>query len=133
MRLDNVHLCAYMSFMTTLQTTAATARQAADALEEILDSKFFKALSEPVRVALLRYLVSNAPADIAAIARAFPQDRSVISRHLQVMHAAGILRCEKMGRHVFYQIDGEAVLQRLEGLVQIMRQCLPACCPPAKT
>jgi len=118
--------------MTTLPTIAATPRQAAEALGEILDSKFFKALSEPVRVALLRYLVSNAPADIAAIAQAFPQDRSVISRHLQVMHAAGILRCEKMGRHVFYQIDGEAVLERLKGLVQVMQLCLPTCCPPAK-
>ena len=118
--------------MLNLTTIAATPRQAADAFAEMLDSKFFKALSEPTRIQLMRYLIANAPADIAAIAEAFPQDRSVISRHLQIMHTAGILRCEKAGRHVYYQIDGEAVLLRLEGLVAAIRPCLPVCCPPAQ-
>jgi len=94
-----------------------------------LDSKFFKALSEPVRVQILKYLILNGRSDIAAIARLFPQDRSVISRHLQVMSDAGILRSQKITRHMFYEIDGAFVLGTLEGIVEKTRKCLPECCP----
>jgi len=94
-----------------------------------LDSKFFKALSEPVRVQILKYLILNGPSDIAAIAQDFPQDRSVISRHLQVMSDAGILKSQKITRHMFYEIDGAFVLGTLEGIVEKTKKCLPACCP----
>ncbi|MBU0987403.1 MAG: winged helix-turn-helix domain-containing protein [Proteobacteria bacterium] len=111
--------------------TDDTAKQQ-DITEELvaaLDSKFFKALSEPVRVQILKYLIHNGRSDIAAIAQDFPQDRSVISRHLQVMSDAGILKSQKITRHMFYEIDGAFVLGTLESIVQKIKNCLPACCP----
>jgi DNA-binding transcriptional ArsR family regulator len=95
-----------------------------------LDSKFFKSLSEPVRQELLKYLLLNGRTDIGTISQHLPQDRSVISRHLQLMQEAGILICEKEGRFVYYSINGQEFLAKLESLVDQIRACIPICCPP---
>ncbi len=99
-----------------------------DALVRSLDAKFFKAMSEPVRMEILKFLLVNGRSDIAAIAEALPQDRSVISRHLKFMSEAGILKCEKITRHVYYEIDGTSFLDKLETIVARIKQCMPACC-----
>ena len=102
---------------------------ATDELIDLIDSRFFKALSEPVRVQLLKYLILSGKSDIASIAAAFSQDRSVISRHLQAMQNVGLLRSAKVSRHVFYEIDGRTVLEKFERIATQIRQCLPDCCP----
>jgi DNA-binding transcriptional ArsR family regulator len=102
---------------------------ATDELVDLIDSRFFKALGEPVRVQLLKYLILSGKSDIASIAAAFSQDRSVISRHLQAMQNAGLLRSAKVSRHVFYEIDGRTVLEKFERIAAQIKQCLPHCCP----
>ena len=100
-------------------------------LAKNLDSKFFKSLSEPVRQELLKYLLLNGRSDVGTIAQHLPQDRSVISRHLQFMHKTGILNCEKDGRFVYYSINGKDFLAKLESLVDQVSACIPVCCPPS--
>ena len=87
--------------------------QIAEELVEAVDSKFFKTLSEPVRVQILKYLMLNGRADIQTIAENMPQDRSVISRHLNLMQEAGILTGEKENRHVFYDVNGQPFIEKL--------------------
>lgn len=96
-------------------------------LSDVLDSRFLKALSEPVRIKILKFILLNGRADIATIAQDMPQDRSVISRHLNLMREVGILICEKENRHIFYEIDGKAFLGKLERITELVRQCLPLC------
>ncbi len=93
------------------------------------DSKFFKTLSEPVRMEILKYLMLNGRSDIGTIAENMPQDRSVISRHLNLMHAAGILNCEKETRHMYYEINGNAFIDKLENITKQIRRCMAKCCP----
>lgn len=97
----------------------------ADALEDPL----LKALSDPTRCLLLRTLAELGPSDIGTIAAAHPQDRSVISRHLRVLHEAGIVRSSKDGRHVIYALDGPALVARLESLLAMARALVSRCCP----
>ena len=87
----------------------------------VFDTGFFKALCEPARIAVLRELILLGRADIAAIAARLPQDRSVIARHLQQLAAAQIVKAEREGRHVFYEIDAGAVAERVEGILAITR------------
>lgn len=104
--------------------------RAAKELREILDGRFFGALCEPVRVGMVEFLTVNGRSDIATIAAAFPQDRSVVSRHLSLLHAAGVVRREKLGRRVFFEVDGPAVVARLEEILARFRRIVPLCCPP---
>jgi DNA-binding transcriptional ArsR family regulator len=99
-------------------------------LIDMIDSKFFKALSEPVRVLILKYLLLNGRSDITAIANELPQDRSVISRHLQLMQDVGILNCEKITRHKYYEINGLLFFNKLENILIKIKECIPECCPP---
>ena len=95
-----------------------------------LESEFFRALADPTRLSIVMRLAAHNGQDVDAIAATFPQDRSVISRHLGLLHDAGILQREQEGRHVFYRLDGRYVLERLEQLVSAMRAAMDACCPP---
>ena len=109
--------------------TEQAKKQIAEELVEILDSVFFKTLSEPVRVQILKFLVLNGRSDIGTIAEQMPQDRSVISRHLNLMQTVGILTCEKETRHIYYEINARAFLEKVEGIADKIRECMLACCP----
>ena len=98
-------------------------------LVERFDVRFFKTLSEPVRMDILRYLMLNGRSDIGTIADHMPQDRSVVSRHLNLMQEAGILKCEKETRYVFYEIHAQAFVDKLESITRQVRRCVEVCCP----
>jgi DNA-binding transcriptional ArsR family regulator len=98
-------------------------------LAEAFEDPLLKALSDPTRCMLLRTLAQLGPSDIATIAEAYPQDRSVISRHLRVLHEAGIVKSTKEGRHVFYALDGPALVARLEALLSMAKALVSGCCP----
>jgi ArsR family transcriptional regulator, zinc-responsive transcriptional repressor len=100
----------------------ASREEAAKQCVAVFDTVFFKALCEPARIAVLRELILLGRADIAAVSDRLPQDRSVIARHLQHLAAAKIVLSEKVGRHVFYEIDARGVAVRLEGILEITRQ-----------
>lgn len=94
-----------------------------------IDSDFVKALAEPVRIEILKFLILAGPSDVNSLADKMPQDRSVISRHLLIMKSAGILSMRKEGRHVIYSVDGDSALQKSEKIVDTIKQCLKmGCC-----
>lgn len=106
--------------------------EAANACLEVLETDFFRALCEPVRVEIFRQLVLKGRCDVGTIAQAMPQDRSVIARHLQLMERAGLLCAQAEGRHTFYEIDGPAILSRFEQMSALFQMLVPLCCPKSK-
>ena len=119
----HAHILFRMNSSTTLRT------QAIEAAIDSLDSAFFKALCEPPRVAVLKRVMQLGRADVTEIAAELPQERSVVSRHLQVLLEAGIVRSAKLGRQVFYEVDGPAIIKRLEDILQHTKAIAPFCCP----
>lgn len=112
----------------TVKKGAKKTSKAVEKLVDALNSKLFKALSEPVRAEILKYLLINGRSDIGTIAENLPQDRSVISRHLNLMSEAGILKSEKEARHVFYEINGTTFLSEFEGIFENIKKCMSECC-----
>jgi DNA-binding transcriptional ArsR family regulator len=125
--LTYAYMCIYTYNMAAEKGTKNVSKTV-EKLIEALNSKLFKALSEPVRAELLKYLLINGRSDIGTIAENLPQDRSVISRHLSLMSEAGILRSEKEARHVYYEINGSAFLNEFEGIVENIKKCMCECC-----
>jgi len=103
---------------------------AAQELAAILDSQLFRALCEPVRVEMVKFLTANGRADVQTIAAQVPQDRSVVSRHLAMLHQAGVVRREKVGRQVFFELEGVSVIARMEQMLHRFRSVVALCCPP---
>jgi len=94
-----------------------------------LSTEFVKAFSEPARVEILKHLIVFGPSDVKTLADKMPQDRSVISRHLSVLHRAGFLDYRKDGRHAVYSVNGKETLRMSEQLTETIRKCLVlGCC-----
>ena len=120
-------MCAYYLSMKILLDK--TIEKSAEELVVILDSNFFKVLSEPVRIEIIKFLILNGRSDIATIAENLPQDRSVISRHLQMMSKEGILFSEKVTRHVYYEMNGVLLINKIQSILEKCKECMPQCCP----
>lgn len=106
----------------------ATRKVVAQKFVELADTDFFKALGEPARVQLLAALIELGPSDISTLAERFPQDRSVISRHLSLLESCGMVSCSKEGRHRFYAVNGQQILQNIDLLSLQIRQMVNCCC-----
>ena len=94
-----------------------------------LDTEFVKAFSEPARIDILKHLLILGPCDVKTLAEKMPQDRSVISRHLSVLHRSGFLDHRKEGRHSFYSVNGKNTLKMAEQFTDTIRDGLQlGCC-----
>jgi DNA-binding transcriptional ArsR family regulator len=63
-----------------------------------------EALAHPVRLRLVRTL-ARAPHTTSELAHAWDLTAPEVSRHLKVLHRAGLLAAERRGRYVHYRLD----------------------------
>ncbi len=96
---------------------------------DVFDTKFFKALCEPTRVEIIRKLVLIGACDVGTIANGLAQDRSVISRHLAVLERAGICQTRKIGRRVFYDLDGPHNVAKVTTILEAIKPMAYLCKP----
>ncbi|AQS05633.1 bacterial regulatory protein, arsR family [Clostridium beijerinckii] len=91
-------------------------------LFECGDFEFYKTLFDPVRSEILKFLAINGKKNITEIAKNFTQDRSVISRHLELMNRYKILNKEKLNRITFYEINSEYILEKFETTTNTLKE-----------
>lgn len=103
---------------------------AAESLPVMLAPEFFKAMSDPTRIAIL-CRVSSACAlhTVSQIAEDLPVDLSVVSRHLRILRQAGILKSRKRGKEVFYSVDSRNLVATLRMIADAFEACCPDECP----
>ena len=98
-------------------------------MAELMDPRFFKALCDPNRIALLiRLAACGKPCTVTEIACCCPTDLSVVSRHLAVLRDAGVLICEKRGKEVFYAVRYDD----LAGTLRAIADAIEGCCGKPK-
>nr|WP_092069295.1 winged helix-turn-helix domain-containing protein [Dendrosporobacter quercicolus]NSL47423.1 winged helix-turn-helix transcriptional regulator [Dendrosporobacter quercicolus DSM 1736]SDL88807.1 transcriptional regulator, ArsR family [Dendrosporobacter quercicolus] len=96
----------------TFQTEANAACM--KALDDVMDFEFYKVLFDPARIDIIKYLAFVDNASVKEVAENFTQDRSVISRHLELMHRYGIVDKEKQGRYTLYRLNCNYVINKFE-------------------
>ena len=95
-------------------------------LGELLSPRFFKALGDPNRIAILTTLAGCCgPMTVSKVAECCPVDISVVSRHLAMLKDAGILEVTKRGKEVYYTVR----FSTLAGLLRRIADAIDACCP----
>ena len=94
-------------------------------LTELLSPRFFKALADPTRVGILAWLARNRRAEctVSEIAEATTVSISVVSRHLAMLKAAGILESDKRGKAVFYRVRSAHIVSLLRRLADAIESC----------
>jgi ArsR family transcriptional regulator len=94
-------------------------------LADLLSPRFFKALGDPNRIAILQTLAGCCtPMTVGKVAECCPVDVSVVSRHLATLRDAGVLEVRRRGKEVFYSVRFE----NLAALLRRMADAIDACC-----
>ena len=65
----------------------------------------FAALGDPTRLTLLRQLSDGGPASISMLAEEFSMTRQGVTKHLQVLAAAGIIDGSRQGREQVWTLN----------------------------
>ena len=71
-------------------------------------AELFRALSDPSRVRILAVLVQS-PLNVGALAKTVGLSESAVSHQLRGLRQMRIVRANKRGRQVFYQLDDEHI------------------------
>ena len=102
-------------------------------VEPLLSPQVFKALGDPTRMAILRWMVSSGVSELSVseVSREFPLDLSVISRHLSQLRDAGILDAERRGRHVLYRVRDAWIASTFRRFAEVFEA--PVAARPAMT
>ena len=83
-----------------------------DELVELI-ARRFRVLGEPMRIKLLDQL-RQGEASVNELSEALDASQQNVSKHLQVLHEAGIVGRRKQGNHAFYAIVDDGVLALCE-------------------
>lgn len=83
-------------------------------LEEAMDFEFYRVLFDPVRSKIMVFLGVHGDSSISDIAKHFPQDRTVISRHLNLMSRYGIVSKTKKSREYIYHLNSDFVIDKFD-------------------
>jgi ArsR family transcriptional regulator, arsenate/arsenite/antimonite-responsive transcriptional repressor len=80
----------------------------------------FVALGDPHRQRILLMFEPAERLRVGDIVAASTLSRTAVAHHLRVMREAGVLRCEKIGKEVWYWPDTEAVRSGLRAVLDYM-------------
>jgi ArsR family transcriptional regulator len=113
-----------------------TPRQAAGrpaSIDAALAPALFKALADPTRVRLLACLAKCRRAcSVTEVAQCCHVDFSVVSRHLALLAAAGVVESVKQSRTVLYRVRCAELAGALRRLADAFDECRPVAeCEPA--
>ena len=86
------------------RTSNETTREAAE-LDDVFDSvaRYFALLAEPMRLRIL-HAICNDERSVSAIVAATGGTQTNVSRHLALMHQAGVVARRRDGSSVFYRL-----------------------------
>jgi DNA-binding transcriptional ArsR family regulator len=94
-----------------------------------IDFDFYKTLFDPVRSDILVFLATHGKKSIKEISENFSQDRSVISRHLDLMYRYSMVLKTKQDRHIYYEADGVFIAGQFEKTTANLKKLLHLCEP----
>jgi ArsR family transcriptional regulator len=97
-------------------------------MARLLEPAFYRALCEPTRIAIVAWLASQgAPRSVSEIAGSgcCRVDLSVVSRHLGLLKAAGIVESARQGKEVLYRVRTETLSSTLRELADAIDTCCP--------
>lgn len=80
-------------------------------------SEIFAALSEPVRIRIIRMIAETDELACTRLDETLPISKSTISYHIKVLHHAGLISVRKDGRYYHYRLKRDVLLRYLPGFL----------------
>lgn len=85
-------------------------------------SRAFTALGDEHRQRILLTFEPGERLNVGQIVEVSTLSRSAVSHHLRLMHEAGVLGTEKVGKEVYYWIDKDFLEQSLQAVLDYIRE-----------
>ncbi len=85
------------------------------------EDRVFAALADSTRRQLLRALAADSPRTITQLARDFPMTRQGITKHLDLLAEAGLVRAQPQGREKRYSFAPEP-LDSVRGWIEAIER-----------
>jgi DNA-binding transcriptional ArsR family regulator len=82
----------------------------------------FAALGDETRLALLAKLSDGAPRSVTELASGTPLTRQAISKHLQILHSAGLVEAAMRGRENLYRLSPQRLHDARKALEAISEE-----------
>ena len=104
--------------MTTTLTEERT--QELLAAQADLLAKFFRALGDPTRVRILKFLMDEGPRSVGEIVEDTGASQSRVSTHLVCLKWCGLVTSVREGKRVIYSVGDPRVADLLRGGEQVL-------------
>lgn len=72
-------------------------------------SEVLRALSHPLRLQILEFIDQNDTINVNKIYNTLKLEQSITSQHLRILRLAGLVKTEREGKFIHYQIDYDRV------------------------
>ncbi len=82
----------------------------------------FAALGDPQRMVLVSRLSRKGSLSLTDLTEGSAISRQAVTKHLRVLEAAGLARCERAGRETMWQLEGRPLAMARDHLDLIARQ-----------
>jgi ArsR family transcriptional regulator len=89
----------------------------------IFKAEFFKALSSPVRIAIID-LLRDGEKSVNELTALFDLEQAAISQHLAILRTKNLVKNRKVGNNVFYSILDPSVFMLLDEAARIYQDDL---------
>ena len=86
-------------------------------------SKVFQALADPIRLGIIEFLGKDERC-VCEIVAAFPRGQSTISKHLNILHEAGILDRRFEGKKTLYKVKNPEIFKLVKIVDSILSRSL---------
>jgi ArsR family transcriptional regulator len=84
-----------------------------------LHAELCTALADPIRIAIL-YALSDEPHNVSYIQKQLELPQSTISRHLRILRSSYLVKDERHGREVIYNLNDHRIIDALNLLREIL-------------
>ncbi|MFP4042836.1 MAG: ArsR/SmtB family transcription factor [Bacteroidales bacterium] len=86
-------------------------------------TNFLKALSDPTRLKIVEYLSSTGKARcVSAISKHINVSQSATSQHLRILRQSNLVKSDRKGYHIHYELNTEELKKHLNGLKNILQK-----------
>jgi DNA-binding transcriptional ArsR family regulator len=103
----------------------ATSELSPALMEKVFErvAQYFDVLSEPARLRIM-YAVCSGEKSVSEVIQLCGSSQANVSRHLTVLHKAGILMRRKEGTTVFYSIADDATVEMCQTVCAMIAESL---------
>ena len=84
-----------------------------------LHAELCAGISDPNRISIL-YALSERPSNVTDLTQRLQLPQSTVSRHLRILRNSGLVKFERRGREVVYELSNQRVIQALDLLRAVL-------------